>query len=209
MRPAVAALPASLALSVALLALIALPALARAQSAEPGTSDDAATTAAWEAVARGEAVALMRHALAPGTGDPAGFALGDCATQRNLSDEGRAQARKIGARIADALDDAPVEVFSSAWCRCLETAGLLGLGEPTALAPLNSFFAGRGSRDEQTGALRRWIDERLAADDAPPAVLVTHQVNVSALTGAGVASGEIVVVDAEDTVLARIATVAD
>lgn len=198
MRPA-----AALVLSVAL----SLPALARAQSTEPDAPDAAA--AAWEAVARGEAVALMRHALAPGTGDPAGFALDDCATQRNLSDAGRAQARKIGARIADALDGAPVEVFSSAWCRCLETARLLGFGEPTALAPLNSFFAGRGSRDGQTGTLRRWIDERLAAGDAPPAVLVTHQVNIGALTGAGVASGEIVVVDAEDTVLARIATVAD
>ena len=73
---------------------------------------------------RGAAI-LMRHALAPGTGDPADFALDDCSTQRNLSDEGRAQARMIGEAFASRgirID----EVLTSQWCRCRETGGASG-----------------------------------------------------------------------------------
>jgi len=167
-------------------------------------ADDDATRDAWEAVARGDAAALMRHALAPGTGDPAGFDVDDCTTQRNLSDAGRAQARTIGAHVARALGTREVDVYSSAWCRCLETGRLLGLGEVRALTPLNSFFQARESAEAQTEALRRWIDERLASAEPAPAILVTHQVNVTALTGGFAASGEIVIVDVDDTVLARI-----
>ena len=73
---------------------------------------------------------LRGHAAArapPGVGDPANFRLGDCATQRNLSEEGRAQAGHLGERLrAHGIQQA--EVYSSQWCRCLETAGLLELG---------------------------------------------------------------------------------
>jgi len=78
----------------------------------------------------------MRHALAPGTGDPAGHDLNDCSTQRNLSEEGRAQARDIGASLLEVLNAEPkvdVDVYSSAWCRCMETAELLGLVNPEVL----------------------------------------------------------------------------
>lgn len=151
-------------------------------------ADDQA--ALWQAIRSGEAAALMRHAIAPGTGDPATFRIDDCATQRTLSENGRAQARAIGARFR-ANGVAAAEVRSSRWCRCLETAELLGLGPVLAMPALNSFFGDREEGPDQTAALRRylgaWAGER-------PLVLVTHQVNVTALTGVYPASGEVVVV---------------
>ncbi len=149
----------------------------------------AETAELWSALRSGGHVALLRHAIAPGTGDPPGFALGDCGTQRNLSDEGRVQAERIGARFA-ANGIAQAEVFSSQWCRCLETAQLLGLGSVEQLPVLNSFFQRAERRDRQTRALETWLAGR-ALDR--PLVLVTHQVNISALTGVFPASGELVV----------------
>jgi broad specificity phosphatase PhoE len=134
-------------------------------------------------------VALMRHALAPGTGDPAGFELGDCSTQRNLDDRGRAQARRTG----QALRDAGVgfdHVWTSQWCRSRDTAELLDLGEVVEQPPLNSFFGGRGDRSGQTAGTRDLI-AALPAEDR--VMVVTHQVNITALTGRGVRSGEIIV----------------
>ncbi|WP_106751238.1 histidine phosphatase family protein [Pannonibacter carbonis] len=142
------------------------------------------------AVKRGEVVALLRHALAPGTGDPEGFRLGDCSTQRNLSPAGRDQARAIGARLRDiGLEKAGV--FSSQWCRCLDTARLLDLGEVKELPALNSFFADPGRRSVQTRELDTWL---AAQTSAKPRILVTHQVNITALTGIVPASGELVIV---------------
>lgn len=83
--------------------------------------------------------AIMRHALAPGTGDPRNFDLTDCSTQRNLSEAGREQAKAVG----ELLRKSGIEkagVYSSQWCRCLDTATLLGLGPVTELPALNSFF---------------------------------------------------------------------
>lgn len=85
---------------------------------------DAENAVLWSALRGGEHVVLMRHAVAPGTGDPAGFELDDCSTQRNLSERGREQARATGERFrANGVTDAAV--YSSQWCRCLETARLL------------------------------------------------------------------------------------
>ena len=182
---------ARLALALALLAA------GRASAADDTPAN--ATAAAMAAVAAGEAVVIMRHALAPGTGDPPGFDVEDCATQRNLSAAGREQARRIGRRLAAALGTDAAEVYSSAWCRCLETARLLGLGEVGRLPPLDSFFGERDRGPASTAALEAWIEQRLTAnrsarDGEPvPAVLVTHQVNVTALTGVYPASGEAVV----------------
>ena len=161
----------------------------------PASASDATTAAALDAVAAGRAVIVMRHALAPGTGDPADFRRGDCATQRNLSDEGREQARAIGARLRGELGTDAADVYSSAWCRCLETGRLLGLGDVTPLPALDSFFRERDARGTRTDAVRRWIGERLdaAGEGVRPAVLVTHQVNVTALTGTYPSSGEMVV----------------
>ena len=93
----------------------------------------------WETLKTGNSVALMRHATAPGTGDPPGFQVDDCSTQRNLDQEGREQARGIGERFRE-RGISKVKVYSSQWCRCLETARLLELGEVTELPDLNSFL---------------------------------------------------------------------
>ena len=150
--------------------------------------------AAWRALEEGGAVAMMRHALAPGTGDPANFTLGDCATQRNLSEEGREQARRIGAMLR-ARDIAVDGVWSSQWCRCLETARLLDLGPAQELPPLNSFFRRPERRAPQLAALKDWL-----ADVEPEGVhvLVTHQVVISGVTGDWATSGATVVVRPRD-----------
>ncbi len=141
------------------------------------------------ALQRPGAVALMRHATAPGTGDPPGFRLGDCATQRNLSGEGRAEAQRTGAMLREG-GIAFSHVFASEWCRATETAGLLGLGPVVSLRAANSFFEDRGVSARQTAALVA------ALSRLPPgsrAIVVTHQVNITALTGVVPRSGEIVV----------------
>lgn len=134
-------------------------------------------------------IVLMRHALAPGTGDPSNFTLGDCATQRNLSEAGRRQARRTGEFLRGAGVRA-ARVFSSEWCRCLETARLLDLGPVEPLPALNSFFEERASGPAQTRELRAEIAEM---DLSRPVVMVTHQVNITALTRVFPSSGEMVV----------------
>jgi broad specificity phosphatase PhoE len=130
---------------------------------------------------------LLRHALAPGTGDPPGFRLGGCATQRNLDATGRAQAAELGARFAQA-GVRSARVDSSQWCRCLETARLLGLGPVREQPALNSFF-GRSSaeRAERIAALRALL--AALPVDGPPVVLVTHQVVIAEFSGRATASG--------------------
>ncbi|HRP24081.1 histidine phosphatase family protein [Thauera sp.] len=162
--------------------------------------------ALWAALREGGHVALMRHALAPGTGDPPGFRVDDCRTQRNLSAAGRAQARAIGERFR-ANGIAAAAVFSSQWCRCLDTARELALGEVRPHPALNSSFGRRGEEADQTRAARALIAEQSEA--GTPLVLVTHQVNITALTGVFPASGELIVMRVEGDALSlagRIAT---
>ena len=146
-------------------------------------------TKLWQALASEDHIVMMRHATAPGTGDPTEFALRDCATQRNLSAEGRTQAARIGARFR-AAGIASARVLSSQWCRCLETAKLLGLGVVEELESLNSFFRHPNRRAAATQALKDWLD---AQSLEGPLVLVTHQVNITALTGIYPRSGEMVI----------------
>ena len=160
----------------------------------------------WQAARSERTVVLMRHAIAPGMGDPENFTIGDCRTQRNLSEAGRRQAEAIGNRFrANGIDKA--RVFSSQWCRCLETATLLDLGVVEELLELNSFFQEYERRDYQTQELRKWIG-RQSLDQ--PLVLVTHQVNITAMTGIYPESGEMVLVKRSDSgelsVLGRIET---
>jgi phosphohistidine phosphatase SixA len=153
--------------------------------------------AAWAAesdlawlLAEPDRIVLLRHAVAPGTGDPAHFRLGDCATQRNLSSAGRSQAARIGARLR-AAGLVKVPVYSSQWCRSLETARVLDVGPVTELPALNSFFGAREREGEYVEAMRAWI---ATADLSRPVVLVTHQVNITALTGVVPASGEMLII---------------
>lgn len=146
--------------------------------------------ALWREVEKGGYLLLMRHAqTVSGVGDPPGFTLDDCKTQRNLSDEGRAQARRTGEAFR-ARGIALETVRTSAWCRCVETAKL-AFGKADVWPALNSFFQGPDTKAEQTAAVT-------AASVAvkPPGnwMLVTHQVNISALTGEWADSGQIVVV---------------
>ncbi|MDV7145766.1 histidine phosphatase family protein [Tropicimonas sp. TH_r6] len=155
----------------------------------------------WAILNEPGVVGLMRHALAPGTGDPSGFRLDDCSTQRNLDARGRSQAGAIGEKLrAEAIRID--HVLSSAWCRCRETAERLGVASVEIAPELNSFYQARESGAGQTVATRALI-ERLEG----PALLVTHQVNITALTGVYPSSGEIVVLRLADgavTVLDRL-----
>ena len=139
---------------------------------------------------------MLRHATAPGVGDPDNFRLGDCASQRNLSDEGRAEARRLGERLR-AKGIASAEVYSSQWCRCLETAELLDLGPVEQLPALNSFFSRPAERAPNLDALRRFLAD--LPGDGPPVILVTHQVTISAITGRDTVSGEAVVLAVDGT----------
>lgn len=137
-------------------------------------------------------VLVLRHATTdPGIGDPEGFQLDRCATQRNLSPAGRDEARAVGRRLR-ARGWMPRVIRSSRWCRCLDTAALIADGLDSALRPepwpaLDSFFGAAASRDAQTARLRA----RLATLREPGFELwVTHQVNISALTGRATAMGE-------------------
>lgn len=140
-------------------------------------------------VGKPDHVIVLRHARAPGVGDPANFRLGDCSTQRNLSRAGREQAARIGARLR-AAGLAETTVYSSQWCRCLETARGMSVGPVVELPVLNSFFQTPELERKNDRALREWI---ASADLSRPAVLVTHQVNITALTGIFPAEGEILI----------------
>jgi broad specificity phosphatase PhoE len=144
-------------------------------------------------VGKADHMVVLRHARAPGTGDPPNFRLGDCSTQRNLSGAGRQQAARIGRRLREA-GLAETKVYSSQWCRCLETARELAVGPVVELPPLNSFFEASDRERGQTEALRAWI---ASANLSRPVVLVTHQVNITALTGIFPAEGEILILRRE------------
>jgi phosphohistidine phosphatase SixA len=157
------------------------PLLGRAQS----TSEQADF---WTLLRDGGNVLLMRHAQTEsGIGDPPSFKLGDCSTQRNLSEAGREQARRVGAAFQQekiALD----EVRSSAWCRCVDTAEL-AFGRHTVWPLINSFFQQSG-RESQTSEVLQALKSFKSFKAPRNLVLVTHQVNISALTGSFTAMGE-------------------
>lgn len=167
---------------------------ALAASPWPASATDVASL-----LRQGGCVLLLRHAqTVPGVGDPPGFQLGRCDTQRNLSESGRVQAQRIGVWLA-ARSLAPVAVRSSAWCRCVDTAQL-AFGTATVWPALNSTFGDRLDQPDATAILR-------SALRALPAsrfeAWVTHQVNITALTGVVPAMGEALVVDRQSHVLAR------
>jgi phosphohistidine phosphatase SixA len=146
----------------------------------------------WRTVTAGGCAILLRHArTTPGVGDPPEFRLEDCSTQRNLSDAGRAQARRFGAefnRRGIRID----EVRSSRWCRCLDTARLaFPRLEVQPLEALDSFFADGSNGGTRTAALRDYLG---TLPETRRAVLVTHMVNITALTGESPAMGEALVV---------------
>jgi phosphohistidine phosphatase SixA len=147
-------------------------------------------------------VLLLRHSLAPGSGDPANFTLGDCSTQRNLSDEGREDAREIGEWLKR-REIKIARVESSRWCRAKETAELLGIGKVKLNRNLDSLFRETNieSHPATVKVRKQIINYR---NKSGLLVLVGHYVNIAALTDLGVNSGEGVLVRADSKGVIRV-----
>jgi len=172
-------------------------ALALSQTGSAQTQEDV-----WSQL-RGGGIVLFRHARAPGTGDPADFDLKDCSTQRNLDERGRSDARRIGRAFHE--EAVPVaKVLTSQWCRCRETAELAFPGLVEAAPIFNSFFQDRSRGPTQTRQALKLLEDWSGSGAL---VIVTHQVNITALTGVFPASGEGIAVRMESgelTVLGRL-----
>lgn len=165
------------------LATLAAP-LARAEGGEART---------WERLRRGGNVILIRHAsTVAGVGDPPGYRLGDCATQRGLSEAGREESRRLGARLR--AERVPIgKVYTSPWCRCQETARL-AFGAAEDWEPLSSFFDAPEREAAATESVRKRISGYSQRPPKGNVAMVTHNVNIAAVAGASVAQGEMVVV---------------
>jgi phosphohistidine phosphatase SixA len=154
------------------------------------SSSGLASDEAWKRLEAGGRVVLVRHTITTsGVGDPPGMRLDDCATQRNLTDQGRAHARAIGAAFRS-RSLKPERVLSSPWCRCIETAQLAFGGSQTEAA-LSNLFGRSENRDRQVEALRAVIAAHRGSGNL---VLVTHGSTIVALTGVSPDFGELVVV---------------
>ena len=144
-----------------------------------------------ELLKKSDHVLLMRHALAPGIGDPAGYKLQDCKSQRNLDTTGRAQAQKTGQWLR-AQGVGSALLFTSAWCRCKETAENLAFGTPVLEASLNSFFDDMRQGPQSNLNLQKFIDNQLKTKGDKALILVTHHVNIAEFMGESVGSGDMV-----------------
>ena len=141
----------------------------------------------------GQHVLLMRHADAPGYGDPTGYQLDQCSTQRNLGDFGKKQAVLIGEWLKN-QGVTSADLISSPWCRCIDTAKLLNLG-PVKISPvLGSFFDDMSLEKQQTKQLEQLIQMKINDNNKAPVILVTHHVNIQAYTGKVVNVGDMVLV---------------
>jgi broad specificity phosphatase PhoE len=160
-----------------LLALLSLP--------SPAVADEAL----WSLLKKGGQVVLMRHAVTtPGVGDPPGFRLEDCSTQRNLTDEGRGDAKRVGAAFR-ARGVAVDSVYSSPWCRCIETANL-AFGKSEVSTALSNLFTHPENRERQIREMRKLVSAR----GPNTRVLVSHGATILALTGVSLGTAEMLVV---------------
>ena len=137
-------------------------------------------------------VLFVRHALAPGYGDPAYFKFDDCETQRNLNSEGQLQAASLG-KLLKKNRVSFLKVYSSQWCRCIDTARLMNVGHVIPFSGLNSFYQGIVPKKETLFKLRYFLNT--LKDVKKPILLVTHYVTIEAITGVSVASGGVVAYD--------------
>jgi phosphohistidine phosphatase SixA len=152
---------------------------------------------------QGNTVLMMRHAYAPGVGDPAHFKLSDCSTQRNLNQEGMNQAKAIGNWLrSQGLTEATV--YSSPWCRCMDTAKLLNLGSPQILDAIASTFNEQDYAAPAKKSLIEWFQNNLKKPNRKPLIMVTHQVNILAYTGVNTSSGEMVLVTVNEDGTAKV-----
>ena len=144
---------------------------------------------------------FIRHAYAPGNGDPADFNLNDCSTQRNLSDDGRKQAQRIGEFFTKNKIEID-KVLSSEWCRCKETAKIAFKNYSTN-SFLNSFYSSKFSKnkDKQVKAFNYYIKN---FESKKNLIFVTHYVFISEVLNYGPSSGEIVVSDKKLNIIGSI-----
>ena len=135
---------------------------------------------------------FIRHAYAPGSGDPNNFNLNDCSSQRNLSEEGRKQAEYIGEFFRE-NEIKIVKVLSSEWCRCKETAKIAFKNFSTN-SFLNSFYSSKyaKNKDKQVKALNNYVKKFKSDKNL---IFVTHYVLISEVLNYSPSSGEIVVSD--------------
>jgi phosphohistidine phosphatase SixA len=148
-----------------------------------------ANEALWSQLEKGGQIVLMRHAVTtPGVGDPPGFRLDDCSTQRNLTDDGRQDAKRVGD--AFRLRGIAVErVLTSPWCRCIETANL-AFGKAEVSTALGNLFTHPENRDRQVREMRELVDVPSAGNR----VWVSHGATIAALTGVSLATAEMLIV---------------
>ncbi|MBX2848628.1 MAG: histidine phosphatase family protein [Acidiferrobacterales bacterium] len=155
-----------------------------------------ANEAAWQALQEGRAIAVMRHAIAPSGVDNSHLTRDVCKEERNLSQQGREQAKRIGDVFrANSIVDA--KVYSSSLCRCVDTAELLGFDAPVLLPAINAYYPDRSKAPGQTAELKDWITQQLSQEDASN-ILVTHGFNVQDLTNRSVSQGEFLIISMED-----------
>jgi phosphohistidine phosphatase SixA len=141
----------------------------------------------------GQHILLMRHADAPGFSDPAGHRLDQCSTQRNLGEFGKKQAERTGQWLSQqGIESA--KVFSSPWCRCVDTATLLKKGPVIVDSSLGSFFENMSRSNQQTEGLRQLVQRSLKQYPKTPIIMVSHHVNIEAFTGVVLGSGDMVLV---------------
>ena len=140
-------------------------------------------------------VLMIRHALAPGNGDPEGFELGNCSTQRNLNAVGKQQSQDIGQWLRGRGVVKP-HMYSSQWCRCMDTARLMDQGPVIALPGLNSFYDRPQDREPNMQKLTKFLEARPRT--GPLTILVTHYVTIAELVGMGTSSGEGVLLKLKD-----------
>ena len=133
-------------------------------------------------------VIFVRHALAPGYGDPINFDIDDCKTQRNLNEKGRRQAENLGKYFKNSNIKFN-EILTSEWCRCVETAKYLNLGKWKKFSGLNSFFEGHSNKNNVLTKLKTKL-RKIGQKDL--IIMISHQVVISKITGILTQSGGIV-----------------
>jgi phosphohistidine phosphatase SixA len=158
----------------------------------------------WDEARQGNKVILIRHSLAPGGGDPAGFKIDDCKTQRNLNKAGIEQSKKIGKIFKD--NKIPIDiVLSSEWCRCKDTA-FYAFREFKEFSALNSTFSPPYNKNEtrQVKEIEKYLTNWKG--EGKNLILVTHYSIITAITNAVPSSGEIVIADKNLNVIGTIKT---
>ena len=163
-----------------------------------------ASEQAWNLAQEGDKIILLRHSLAPGGGDPPGFKIDDCKTQRNLNRKGINQSKKIGKLFKENKVSVD-QVLSSQWCRCKDTAKY-AFGNFKELTALNSTFQSPYNKNEPKQLKELYNFVKKWEGNGKNLVLVTHYSIITAVTNAVPSSGEIVITDKNFEVLGTIQT---